>query len=111
MPNKFLPLHQEMITIRDKIIAHRDLGLDEEWAKVNQLDFHIHKGKIDVNTKSIVMTQPKAREVNELVSALISKMDAEIDPFVETHIEHLARYSGTYALRFDRDVDWIEKMN
>ncbi|MEX2606976.1 MAG: hypothetical protein WD708_06490 [Kiritimatiellia bacterium] len=110
VPDKFLPLHQEMITLRDRIIAHRDLGRYEEWAKVNRLDFHIHKGHIDVNTRSVVMEQLKAREVNELLSELIAKMDTKIAIFVQTHIEYLARFSGIYALRFDQDVDWIEKM-
>ncbi|WFB36808.1 hypothetical protein P3T73_03405 [Kiritimatiellota bacterium B12222] len=111
IPGQFRSLHNGLIILRDKVAAHRDLGNDEEWAKINRLDFHFKDGILDANTKSVIMPEAKAEEVNRYVTELIKVMDSKIDPFVHTHLEYLTQRPGIFALKLTEETDWLVEIS
>jgi hypothetical protein len=102
VPTECRTTHNEIIKIRDKIIAHRDLDAPvADWGFVNQLRINLRSGEWTVNTISPFLENEKAHELLPLLDALIEKMAAVSFEFIEKHLVPMHPSDGSYVVSLD----------
>ena len=113
VPAAFADLHESLIEMRDKVVAHRDLdGPVADWGFVSQLEIAVDEGGLEIRTRSPVVLDAKARELLPLLDVLIGQMDAKVDQFVQQHLAALIRDPGVHVLQIDGDPNaWTTRIN
>jgi len=107
--NEYLDLHDNMILRRDKVVAHRDVDAPTaDWGTLNQVEFAVDAGGLEVNTESPVILDQTAREILPLLDNLIGKMDEQVNAFVQRHGPDLIGKLGAHVLMTDADpTRWL----
>lgn len=112
VPMQYHELHDSIIELRDKVVAHRDIdGPISDWGFVNQLEIAIADRQLEINTRSPVIPDEKAEEMLPLAVFLIAAMDATVNSFVTTHCAPLVNHPGVHVLRLDgHPTEWISRI-
>jgi hypothetical protein len=108
VPAHYQLIHDEAIDIRDKIIAHRDIGKPTSpWGFINQVWITVNETDLYVDTRSPGLDNIRATKLMQLIGILSSKMDEKINLFVQ---QYLARPpKGVYIINLDENPErWLE---
>jgi hypothetical protein len=102
VPAEFRTTHNDVIEIRDKSIAHRDLDAPvADWGFISQLRVNIHLGELTINTISPILENEKARELLPLLDALIAKLGVLSLQFINTFLLPMHTPDGSYIVSLD----------
>lgn len=102
VPAEFRATHNDMIEIRDKSIAHRDLDAAvADWGFISQLRVNIESGELTINTLSPIVANEKVHELLPLLDALIAKMDAASLEFINKYLVQMHAADGSYVVSLD----------
>jgi hypothetical protein len=106
----YLPRHRELIKMRDKVVAHRDLdGPIADWGHISQIRFHVENNRMAINTYSPVFTDQAAKDLLPIVDYLIGKMRSEFEQAKE-HFQEIIQNNGVYVLEVtDVSKPWFTK--
>lgn len=109
VPTEFRRTHDELIEIRDKSIAHRDLDAPvAEWGFISQVRAMIESGRLTVHTLSPILENAKAHELIPLLDALIKKMDAVSLDFINKYLIPMHMSDGSYVVSLeDSPATWL----
>jgi hypothetical protein len=109
VPPEFRTTHDEIIEIRDKSIAHRDLdGPAADWGFISQVRVLIESGELTVHTISPIFANEKAQELLPLLDALIEKMSAATLDFINKHLLAMHASDGSYVVSLDElPASWL----
>src|SRR5262249_38074239 len=95
VPREFRESHDEIIEIRDKSIAHRDLDAPvAEWGFISQVRIEVVSCQWTINTISPFLTNEKARELLPLLDALITKTTAVASAFINKYVLNMRLSDG-----------------
>jgi len=102
VPAEFRSTHDDIIEIRDKSIAHRDLDAPvADWGFISQLLVNIQSGELTIDTISPLLANEKAHELLPLLDALIGKMAAVSLEFINKHLSQMHAFDGSYVVSLD----------
>lgn len=112
VPAQYRDLHNSLLEMRDKVVAHRDLdGPNAEWGFVSQLEITVSDSEIVIDTNSPVLPDLKAKEILPLCSHLIESMDNSVNKFVAMFRVQFSTEEGVYVLRLDDEgPEWTKKV-
>ena len=112
IPAKYHDLHDSLIEMRDKVVAHRDLdGPIADWGFISQLEIAVAKDELVINTNSPVLPDQKAKDMLPLCDHLIATMDEVVNAFAETFLGQLASQQGIHVLCLDdANQEWTRKV-
>jgi hypothetical protein len=102
VPTKFRTIHDEVIEIRDKSIAHRDLDAPvADWGFISQVRVIIASGEFTIHTISPILANEMARNLIQLLDALIGEMDAVTLDFMNKYLPQMHASDGSYVVSLD----------
>lgn len=112
IPVQYNDLHDSLIEMRDKVVAHRDLdGPIADWGFLSQLEIEVSGGNLVINTNSPVLPDQKAKYMLPLCDHLIAAMDEVVNDFAGRFLGQLASQQGVHVLCLDDATpDWTKKI-
>jgi hypothetical protein len=110
VPAEFRSTHEDIVEIRDKSIAHRDLDAPvADWGFISQVRVNVQAGELTINTISPMLTNEKAHELLPLLDALIAQVAAVPLEFINKCLVHMHASDGSYIVSLDDSPSpWLE---
>lgn len=108
VPQKHRAIHDELITFRDKVIAHRDVdGPPVPWGIVSELIIDSDGSELSVHTVSLWLTDEKALALIDLADELIEVCAKEAFAFLRNYIKSVPPL-GAYTVSLEENPpDWL----
>lgn len=108
MPKEHEETHRELSEIRDKIIAHREIGpATKPWGFMNQIWIDVHAGTFQVRTSFPTIKDSHAKRLLELLNVLIPVVEAKAEQFLRKYLDPtLPDNRYMVSLRGDTD-EWL----
>ena len=108
VPYGQLDIHNYMIELRDKVVAHRDLdGPVTDWGFISQLELNFRAKELSVNTTSPSMPEDTARKALYLIDSLVAEMDRRVTAFAIRFIR-MPHTDATYSVSLDESPsEWM----
>jgi hypothetical protein len=109
VPVEFRATHDDLIEIRDKSIAHRDLDAPiANWGFISQVRVNVQAGELTINTISPILTNEKAHELLPLLDTLIAQMAAVPLEFINKYLIQMHASDGSYIVSLDESPSpWL----
>ena len=83
VPEQHQVLHDDLIEMRDKVVAHRDLdGPEADWGFVSQVQIVSYGSEVEINTLSPIIPSEMAEEISPLCVMLVNSMAEKMKPFL-----------------------------
>jgi hypothetical protein len=102
VPKKYAALHQQLMDIRHKEIAHVDaqnyLADDQQFGNINQVRITVRKGQ---NTLSAISTEPPVGQILQLADILLDKAEYHVERFRRKYINRARLRDGDYKLSLE----------
>jgi hypothetical protein len=88
VPQEHEATHQELSEIRDKIIAHREIGSPmKPWGFMNQIWIDVREGAFQVRTSFPTIKDDHAKRLLELLNVLIPLVEAKTEQFLTKYVD------------------------
>lgn len=109
VPPEFRATHDDIIEIRDKSIAHRDLDAPvADWGFISQVRVLIASGGLTVHTISPILANEKAHDLLPLLDALTEKLSVVTLEFIKKYLVHMHASDGSYVVSLDESpASWL----
>jgi len=110
VPREFAEFHTDIISYRDKVVAHRDVKAPTTpWGSANDIVFCWASSSMEIQTTSPILEGDAAKRLRELSVILIAAMDKELTILVQQHLPPPLE-DGHYTLSLRGDVvEWLVK--
>ena len=110
VPVAFRVTHDDVIEIRDKSIAHRDLDASiADWGFISQLRVNVQSGELTINTISPILANEKAHELIPLLDALIDTHTGALSlEFINKFLLPMHVSDGSYIVSLENSPSpWL----
>ena len=105
VPKEHLALHQQLMDVRHKEIAHVDaqnyLSDDEHFGNINQVRIRVRNGR---NTLSAISSDPPIPQVKHLALILLEKAEYHVGKFRRKYIHSARLADGEYRLSLEEST-------
>lgn len=102
LPSESIPLHEEIIHLRDKIYAHKDIdGYQVESEIFNTVRAVVHNGKITTVSNELLPRGPKIQAIIDHVEKLIEHFNGNSITILKKFKQLISPEDGEYILNID----------
>jgi hypothetical protein len=103
-------VHDDLIEMRDKVVAHRDLdGPVADWGFVSQVQVFSFGNAIEIHTLSPIISGEMAEEVSSLCVILIELMTKKMEPFLKYLMPPPPK--GRHVVSLENDpAEWLQQV-
>jgi hypothetical protein len=110
VPKRHLATHDDLIEMRDKVVAHRDLdGPTADWGFVSQLQIFSFGSDVEIHTLSPIISGELAEEISSLCVILINLMSECAKPLLKYLKSPLPK--GRYVVSLEDDpAEWLQRV-
>ncbi len=88
VPSEHKETHRELSEIRDKIIAHREIGpATKPWGFMNQIWIDVRAGTFQIRTSFPTIKDHHAERLLELLNVLIPLVETKAEQFLRKYLD------------------------
>lgn len=111
IPDEFREIHDNLITLRDKTVAHKDLDAPiADFGSINQLIIRYENKRLAVHTVLPLLSETTAKDIIKLTTELIEKMEYHMSKYSKEYFHKSSIPNGRYSLSLDEDDScWLTK--
>jgi len=108
VPKQHRAVHDELIEMRDKVVAHRDLdGPVANWGFISQVQVFSFGNAIEIHTLSPIISGKMAEKVSSLCVVLIKLMAKKTEPFLKYLMPPPPK--GPHVVSLENDpAEWLQ---
>lgn len=109
VPAQWKELHERMISMRDQLVAHKDLGVTSAaWGSPSEVIIDFTKGDLRVSSLWMVLGDPLVEKLEPLIQDLLLHVTAELRKLTRKFLPNGSQPDGRYVINHGDDPDWLK---